>query len=379
MLPVNRAKLLLPVIAAVALLSSACAGFSEPRGWAEPVFEGDAVYVFLDREEFVAVALDEIGGEAQWVFPDDNLAAEEEISLEAVYGPPLFAGDRIILAGFSGELVALDAAQGRFVTGSGSWWRDDVGGSIVGGAALAGDRFAFGATDQRLYVRNVVDGGAAPAWPLDGRKVKGEIWSQPVVAGNTLYVGTMDGALYAFDLETGAELWDEPFDAGGAIAVLADIGGGLLFVPTLRGEVWLVDTLTGQARRDAYEAGDWVWCRPVLRDGVAYFGDFAGVVHAMDVATGRLLWTYEAEDKVKARGVIIGETLIVGDEGGTVHFVDLSSGVRRNAVKLDGAGKIRADLVEIQDFAWVLGTDGKLFRADPETLTVIEREVRGLP
>ena len=374
----NCARILIPLVAAVALLSGACVGFSEPRGWAEPVFVGDTVYVFLDREQFVSVALDEFGGEARWIFPDDDLDAEQEINIEAVYGPPLFAGDRIILAGFSGELVALDGALGRFVPGSG-WRRDDVHGSIVGGATLAGDRFAFGTTEQRLYVRNVVDGGPVPSWPLDGRKLKGEIWSQPVASGGALYVGTMDGALYAFDLATGAELWDAPFEAGGAIAVLADIGGGTLFVPTLRGEVWLVDALTGRPVRAPYTAEGWVWCRPAVRDGVAWFGDLGGIVHALDLETGRARWTYDAGEKVKARGVILGETLIVGDEGGTVHFVDLETGLRRNAVKLDNAGKIRADLVEMQGFAWALGTDGRLFRADAETLTVIEREIRGLP
>ncbi len=375
---VRLSKLLIPVILVVAVFSSACVGFSEPRGWAAPVFDGETVYVFLDRDEFVAANLDEFGAEWSWTFPDDDLDAEKEFDLEAVYGPPLFAGDRIILAGFSGEMVAL-GPEGRFIAGRGSWWRDDVNGSIVGGATLAGDRFVFGTTEQRLYVRNVVDGGAVAPWPIDGRKLKGEIWSQPVVVDNIMYVGTMDGNLYAFDLESGQALWTRPFEAGGAIADLAHIGDGTLFVPTLRGQVWLVDAETGAALRDPFEAEGWVWTRPVIRDGVAYFGDFEDLVYAWDMDSGRTLWTYRAENKVKAQGVIIDETLIVGDESGTVHFVDLASGVRRNAVKLDGAGKIRAGLVEKEGFAWILGTEGRLYRADPATLTVIEREVRGAP
>ncbi|MXY88660.1 MAG: PQQ-binding-like beta-propeller repeat protein, partial [Dehalococcoidia bacterium] len=177
----------------------------------------------------------------------------------------------------------------------------------------------------------------------------------------------------------GEELWDRPIDADGAIADLAHIGDGVLFVPTLRGRVWLVGAATGAALGDPFEAEGWVWTRPAIRDGVAYFGDFEDLVYAWDMETGRTLWTYEAGNKVKAQGVIIGETLIVGDEGGTVHFVDVATGQRRNAVKLDGAGKIRAGLVEKEGFAWILGTEGRLYRADPETLQVFEREVRGLP
>ena len=377
---VRLGKVLLPVILAIAFVSTACVGFSEPRGWAEPVFEGDTVYVFTDREEFVAVTLDDVGGQARWYFPDNDIDAEDDLDLEAVYGPPLFTedGNRIILAAFSGEIVAL-SRQGRLAPAQGSWNRDDVKGSIVGGAVLAGDVFAFGTTEERFYVRSVVDGGAVPAWPLDGLKLKGEIWSQPVVVGSVLYVPTMDGHLYAFDLETGQELWPEPFDAGGAIPDLAFIEGGVLFVPTLGGEVWLVDAESGQARGDAFQAEGWVWTTPAVRNGVAYFGDFEGFVHAMDLQTGRARWVYETGDKVKAQGVIIDETLIVADEGGSVHFLELATGARQNTVKLDDAGKIRAGLVEKDGFAWVLGTEGKLYWADPQTLTVVESVVRGLP
>ncbi len=371
-------RFLLPAIGAVAVLSASCVGFSEPRGWAEPVFRSETAYVFLDKEEFVAIELDEFGGEALWVFPDGDLDSEKEIELEAVYGPPLFAGDRIILAGFSGEMVAL-GTEGRFVQGRGNWTRDDVKGAIVGGAVLADEMFAFGTTEQLLYVRSVVDGGQVGPWPLGGKKLKGEIWSQPIVTGNHLFVGTMAGNLYAFDLETGEEVWKRPFEAGGAIGELQDIGQGVLFVPTLRGEVWLVDAEVGRSVRGSFKAGGWVWTRPAVEGGIAYFGDFEGNVYALDLGTGRTRWVYEAGDKVKAQPVIIGGTLIVGDEAGVVHFVDLATGNRRNTVKVDGAGKIRANLVEKGGFAWIIGTEGRLFRADPETLTVIEREVRGLP
>ena len=51
-------KVLIPLVLAVAVFSSGCVGFSEPRGWAAPVFDGDTVYLFVDRDEFAAVELD---------------------------------------------------------------------------------------------------------------------------------------------------------------------------------------------------------------------------------------------------------------------------------------------------------------------------------
>ncbi len=372
--PAQRFALL---VLATAFLSTACAGFSSPRGWAPPLVESDLAYLFLDRDELTAVRLDDFGGEALWTFPDGDLEAEKDIDLEAVYGPPLFLGDLIILTGFSGEIVAI-TQEGRFSPESGSWRQDDIKGNIVGGGVLAGERLIFGTTTERLYVRSTAGGGSVPFWPRDGRRLDGKIWAAPVVKGDTIFVGTMAGKLYAFDLESGDELWDRPFEIEGAIADLSLITADLLFVPTLGKRVALVDTATGLAIHPEFRATNWVWTTPALADGVAYFGDFSGMVYALDITTGRVEWTYDAENKVKARPAIIGDTLVVVDEGGSVHFVDLMRGDRKNLVKLEGAGKVRAPIVEADGFAYIMGTKGRLYRADAETLTVVEREIRGL-
>lgn len=387
-----RARSLLLAAAAVALLAAACVGdgFTQPRGWAEPVFEGRALHLFPESGLLAAVRLDQPGGlfgDAAWTFPDDNLAAEEDIDLGAVYGPPIVTADRIILATFDGELIALSRA-GRFLPGE-DWMRDDIEGAIVGGAVLAGDRLIFGTTERRLYARSPANGGPVGNWPLDGLRLDGEIWARPVVSGGTVFVATMDGAVHAFDVASGEERWAEPFDAGGAIAEMALIDGSgtefpeLLFVPTLGSRVWLVDPANGRAVYQPLAAGAWVWTTPAVADGVAWFGDFGGRVHALDLASGDMRWTvpYDTESKVKARPVLIGDTLIVGDEKGYVHFLDAATGALRNRNPQSGGGlgKFRAAFVERDGFAWMLSTNGRLYRADPEALSVNEVGLRGLP
>ena len=366
-----------PLLIVAAFVSMACAGFSSPRGWAQPIVESDSAFLFLDKEELTAVQLDEFGGEALWTFPDSDLEAEKDIKFEAVYGPPLFIGQRIIVTGFSGEIVAL-TADGRFSPDAGSWHQDDIKGNIVGGGLLAGERLIFGTTTSRLYVRSTADGGAVEGWPLDGLRLDGEIWSAPVVQGGTLFVGTMAGKLYAFDIETGGEVWPRPFEIEGAIADLALVAENVLFVPTLARRVALVDTTTGRALHEEFRARDWVWTTPAVANGVAYFGDFGGTVYALDISTGRVGWEYDAENKIKSRPAIVGDTLVVGDEGASVHFVDVDRGTRRNVVKLEGAGKLRAPFLAEGGFVYIIGTDGRLFLADPEALTVVRREIRGL-
>lgn len=381
-------SLLLAAVAAAAILAAACVGdgFTRPRGWAGPVFDGATVHLFPESGQLAAVRLDQPGGlfaAAEWWFPDENLATEEDIDLGAVYGPPILTADRIILATFEGELIAL-SRDGRFQPGQ-SWMRDDVEGAIMGGAVLAGDRLIFGTTEQRLYARSPANGGPVGNWPLDGLRLEGEIWARPVVSGGAVFVATMDGLVHAFDVGSGAERW--AFDAGGAITEIALIDGSgagfqeLLFVPTLGSRVWLVDPASGRAVHQPLDAGAWVWTTPAVADGVAWFGDFGGVVRALDLASGRALWTYDTESKVKARPVRIGGTLIVGDEKGYVHFLDAATGALRNRNPQSGGGlgKFRADFVERDGFAWMLSTNGRLYRADPEALSVNVVDLRGLP
>ena len=381
-------SLLLAAVAAAAILAAACVGdgFTRPRGWAGPVFEGATMHLFPESGLLAAVRLDQPGGLfgiAAWRFPDDDLAAEEDIDLGAVYGPPILTADHIILATFEGELIAL-SRDGRFQPGQ-SWMRDDVEGAIMGGAVLAGDRLIFGTTEQRLYARSPANGGPVGNWPLDGLRLEGEIWARPVVSGGAVFVATMDGLVHAFDVGSGEERW--AFDAGGAITEIALIDGSgtgfqeLLFVPTLGSRVWLVDPASGRAVHQPLDAGTWVWTTPAVADGVAWFGDFGGVVRALDLASGRALWTYDTESKVKARPVRIGGTLIVGDEKGYVHFLDAATGALRNRNPQSGGGlgKFRADFVERDGFAWMLSTNGRLYRADPEALSVNVVDLRGLP
>ena len=380
-----RTRSLLLAAVATALLAAACVGdgFTQPRGWAVPVFEGATVHLFPESGQLAAVRLDQPGGlfgNRVWTFPNDNLGTEEDIDLGAVYGPPILTADRIILATFEGQLIALSregcSRQGCYLPAEGAWMRDDIDGAIVGGAALAGDRLIFGTTEQRLYARALANGGPVGNWPLEGLRLEGEIWARPVVSGGTAFVATMDGLVHAFDVESGEERW--AFDAGGAIPEMALIDGSgtafpeLLFVPTLGSQVWLIDPASGATHRQPLAAGAWVWTTPAVADGVAWFGDFGGVVRALDLASGRALWSYDTESKVKARPVRIGDTLIVGDEKGYVHFLDADTGALRNRNPQSGGGlgKFRADFVERDGFAWMLSTNGRLYRADPEALSV---------
>ena len=102
--------------------------------------------------------------------------------------------------------------------------------------------------------------------------------SQPIVAWGTLFVGSQDGTIYAFDPETGCTRWTTRLVAEVRTAIVAD---------------------------------------PVTKR--LYFGDLLGRAHALDAMTGKPLWSTKASDHASA--TITGTPTL----GGGLLYVPVSS------------------------------------------------------
>ena len=106
------------------------------------------------------------------------------------------------------------------------------------------------------------------------------IYASPIVADGTVYVGGLDGILYALDLETGKEKWS--FRTEGEIrssvclgksTILLNGGDGRLYALDFSGKLrWTFQT--GGERK--YDFADYFHSTPVLHDGRVYFGSGDG-------------------------------------------------------------------------------------------------------
>lgn len=109
--------------------------------------------------------------------------------------------------------------------------------------------------------------------------------SQPLVAMGAVFVGSQDGTVYAFDLETGCARW----------------------TAQARGEVRTAIVM------DRWEEGT------TGRNPNIYFGDITGNVYALNALTGEQVWTIRADDHPDA--TITGAPVPHGD----TLFVPVSS------------------------------------------------------
>lgn len=358
----------LVAILALALLIAGCGGIAQPEGWASPRIDDSTALIFRDRGRLSAVELDDRGiARVLWVFPDDQVQEQKGIDLRAVYRAPEFDGERYYLAGFSGDVVAL-TEDGVVV-----WIQDKLKGDIVTGAVLARDTILVGTLEGLLYRLDPAASGAIIGEPI---KVQGEIWATPVANGGNVYVATMDGKVSAFDLNSGARVWG-PFTTAGAIPELALLGEDRLFVAGLDRNVYILDTETGEPVFEPFRTAGWVWSTPTVVGNHAYFADFAGKVYELDITTGQIEQVYDAGSKVKASLAVIDGSLVVATEDARVHFVDMANWGIKNVVPVQGAGRIRANPAVAHGLVYFLTTEGRLFRADPGRLTVVEARLAG--
>lgn len=170
------------------------------------------------------------------------------------------------------------------------------------GTVVFGTRDAAGGQSGNVYGFNP-DGTIKWKYPF---LTSGPDWfdSSPAIARDgTVYIGCWNNYLYAIDNGSGNELWrfnaSVPASGGGssfdgAIVASPAIGpDGTIYVGSMNGFVFAIGT-------DGLERWDTDILSPVLAGAVLnpagdtlYVGDDNGRLHAVDTATGQVLWSFD--------------------------------------------------------------------------------------
>lgn len=198
------------------------------------------------------------------------------------------------------------------------------------------------------------------------------IHGTPAVANQTVYIGAYDGALYAFDLDTGAQRWRTQLGGsiGGSpayhegtiyIAVeYSDPDGSLFAVDAISGTINHVDTRPTDHPHStpgidpdggtlsigsndgflytweypslefahAFDAGDAVKAPIAIHDGAAFFGSWDEKVFRVNLTTGTVDWNFETGDMVMSGAAIDTETetVYIGSHDQNCYALDAATG-----------------------------------------------------
>ena len=175
---------------------------------------------------------------------------------------------------------------------------------------------------------------------------------QPVVAQGKVLLGTMRGALYAIDAETGKDVW--VFRSGGPILHTCAVGGGKVFFGNAQGRVYAVNLADGSAAW-SIQTGSAVWNAPVFHDGVMVIGSRDGNLYAIDADNGEVKW------KTPTGGPILSSPAL-DVKAGTVYVAGEDMRVYAFSLR-DGRGLWRSDKlpgVSFRGYHPVVAPDGSV-------------------
>ncbi|MFD1218448.1 outer membrane protein assembly factor BamB family protein [Microbulbifer celer] len=151
----------------------------------------------------------------------------------------------------------------------------------------------------------------------------GVLTETPVIAGDTLFVGTTDESVYALDLHTGKRRWR--FKAFGNIRDSVAVDRDRVYVASEDNNFYTLDRATGEklwsSRFDKTPQG-----AAAVRNGRVYFGGFDKKVRALDAATGTPVWEFAAKQSVGAGVTLVDDTVYVAAFDGRLYALHRETG-----------------------------------------------------
>jgi outer membrane protein assembly factor BamB len=178
-------------------------------------------------------------------------------------------------------------------------------------------------------------------------KTGGRVFSSPVIADGTVYVGSNDHFLYAIDSAKGRQIWK--FPTGANVTSTPAVANGSVYVLSLDGNTYSVDAHTGklnwkfktagESRRSAAglyslepsgeiapDPWDFFLSSPAVYQGVIYFGSGDHNVYALDSHTGQLRWKQHMGDVSHSSPAIVNGVVYIGCWDGVLSALDAKTG-----------------------------------------------------
>ncbi len=162
----------------------------------------------------------------------------------------------------------------------------------------------------------------------------GSVESTAAIVGDTVYVGTMTGALHAINLSTGRMRWK--FVTGGSgISAAPLVQGGTVYVGDEGGTFYAINTANGTLRWKFTTDGKIASGAIFVADSVL-FGSYDNHLYRVRASDGAKLWSYEADAQVHCTPCEAGGLVMIASCDGVLRIIDLATGRQVRAAMLGG-------------------------------------------
>jgi outer membrane protein assembly factor BamB len=325
------ALLLVSVVAAIGCMSQA-----PSRGWSGPLVDDNVVYVGTIDGKVIALDATDVGG--------DRLVWAKEVADPTggggfltcgrfsqpmgVYGTPVVKDGRVYVGGYdeAGSVLYIRIDDGSMSDAF------ETGGAIVGSPVIDGDTLYVGSSNGKLYALSL---DLNEKWSF---RTGDKIWSTAEVSNGAVYVGSADHNLYALDAATGREIWH--FETEGAILSTPLVVDGTVYIGSNDRKFYAIEAVTeaeraeAAARQDGQSApgknpkaifdgaGNWFWTQALAYNGEIWVGCLDHNVYVLNAESLGEIRRYETEGIVQTPPVLLEGRVIVGSEDGNVYAFD---------------------------------------------------------
>ncbi|MBN4055533.1 outer membrane protein assembly factor BamB [bacterium AH-315-K03] len=313
-----------------------------------PVIDDGIIYVASADGDVEAITLDT--GKTVW-----------DIELDRSIIGGIGLGNDVLMAGTaSGHVVLLKRENGEQL------WEADVQGEVLAPPQTNGKLIFVQTYNGQMLALDINDGSrvwsyrnTVPILSLRGT-------STPLLMRDSVYGGFANGRVISFDAETGAISWNTKIavaKGNSEIERIIDVDGAMLlvnnimYVASYQGNVAAIDIISGR-RLWSKESSSYVGLSQGF--GNLYVSGEDGSVTAFDKNGDDVRWAQTVLSRRKLTGsAILGSYVIVGDFEGYLHALSQVDGHIAARTQVDDDG-MNADLIAIDDLLLVYGNSGKL-------------------
>jgi outer membrane protein assembly factor BamB len=267
----------------------------------------------------MVIALDKATGRRIWQYSLGN--EMERWCSRWVMATPLVY-DNTVYAGVAPYFVALEATTGKEI-----WRAPRMGGDWISWlTSPAGDKeriyVSFNWGDKGSFALNRKNG--IPVWNNTNKYGTGH--ASPVCSGGSLYYG--GNLLCALEPQSGACIWSNKQ----ATIATAAIARNTLVIGCRDNKIQAIDSVTGKEIwtyhfKDRAKLFFWPYERtaspiissPAIAGQIVYCGGTDGQFVALDLRSGKLLWSYDLGSPITSSPAVSGNTVYIAAFDGTVY------------------------------------------------------------
>lgn len=257
--------------------------------------------VFVPTLNGKVYALDSATGEVKWIYDVDGPILGTVNLLESEDGSP----PRLFVIGQDdGSLHSFDP-----MTGEGVWTAEAID-RCDGSASVGNGAIVYGSCAAAFHVFSAADGTISKNIELDPDS---QVASGAAIAGDSIFGGSHSGRLFHVSMSAGEILWINE-DSEDEIFTTPALTDAMVVFGSYDGNVYALDRLTGVLSWKYVTDG--FPTSAVIATDKAFLG-VDGVLQALRLTDGEVLWSYEVSDEIASPAIING-SIVVGSEDGTV-------------------------------------------------------------